>query len=284
MRNYCLFILLALWVVTNGCKKEDKIQDSRSPVFVDIDIIPAKIVYPNNSVIKGSVLQISWSQIVNKEIRVHVKLGRNAGQSDVDSTIVIPAGYKELGWDRFQSVHPITFNVLLGEGYVNGPAKEEYVECDDKTLNFGDPRTGENKVDFKTSVYFWAGLPFGTTQVSSMSQFATMMNFDQKSNCYTFKCGVVMWVISSPSVYPLKEGQKIQLPFFYFWDGQQNHGTIIKDDVVEAGSGANVEMLITRVGKKDFDAIFSGEVWSTKEGKFPIKNGILFKAKLPEIK
>lgn len=274
MRNNYLFVLLALMLSIVACKKEEKENPDWFPNPVLVSVIP-KLVFTPFPKQEGAILYIAYSKSANKDLFIHVKLARINGRPDTAMTVVIPAGYdnKEAGPGEHELL--TVYTLFLGEGYSTGSIKDISVECDDKSFVMGKTLDGKDGLEYLTTEY----VPQSGTHIVTSQE--TDISYNKATRCYSFKYVGTMWAVSAPSQYPLYVGQKIQAPTFSFWH-RGNYGTHIKDGVAVPGSVSTVEFTITRIGAKDFDAVFSGKTWNEGDrDSLSINNGMLFNAELP---
>lgn len=116
---------------------------------------------------------------------------------------------------------------------------------------------------------------------SSKNAIVTYNATGKKS--YVITLGYAFRGISYNDEPVLSAGQQIKLPYFRYYGPYGDHGTETLNDDIAPGSGSTVVLRVTRVGNADFDATFSGKVWSAKEADtLFIKEGQLKQVKLPE--
>lgn len=134
---------------------------------------------------------------------------------------------------------------------------------------------------FQTTAYFISNKD--TIRYSDTSK-NTIVTYNATGNkSYVISLGASFRGISGNMEPALSVGQEIRLPYFRYYGPFGDHGTETLNDDIAPGSGSTVALKITRVGSKDFDATFSGKVWSAKEpDTLFIKNGQLKQVKLPE--
>lgn len=100
---------------------------------------------------------------------------------------------------------------------------------------------------------------------------------------YAITLGFSFRGISGNQEPALSVGQVIKLPYFRYYGPYTDHGTELLNSDIAPGSGSTVALTVTRIGNKDFDATFSGKVWSAKEtDTLFIREGQLKQLRLPE--
>ncbi|WP_343674111.1 hypothetical protein [Chitinophaga sp.] len=133
---------------------------------------------------------------------------------------------------------------------------------------------------FLTTAYFVANTNTITYSDTSKNTFVTYNATGSRS--YAITLGSAFRAISDSLQPQLSVGQEIKMPFFRYYGPYGDHGTETQDDDIAPGSGSTIVITITRVGNRDFDATFSGKVWSAKEpDTLFIKDGQLKQVKLP---
>jgi hypothetical protein len=132
----------------------------------------------------------------------------------------------------------------------------------------------------QTSVYFIANKDTIRYSDSSRNMIVAYNATGRKS--YAITLGSAFRGISYNDEPVLFAGQEIKLPYFRYYGPYGDHGTETLNDDIAPGSGSTVVLRLTRVGESNFDATFSGKVWSAKEADtLFIKEGVLKQVKLP---
>lgn len=90
-------------------------------------------------------------------------------------------------------------------------------------------------------------------------------------------------MISDSLQAPLHVGQFIHMPYLRYYGPYIDHGTEIANNDIAPKSGSTITITITFTGDKNFDATFSGKVWSAKEtDTLFIKGGLMLNVKLSQ--
>lgn len=132
--------------------------------------------------------------------------------------------------------------------------------------------------NFKTTAFFIANND--TIRYSDSSKNTEVVY--TSSRRYAITLGFAYRAISDSLPPKLFVGQLIKMPYFRYYGPYSDHGTDTKNDDIAPGSGSTVVVKITRVGEDNFDATFSGKVWSVKDvDTIFIKEGQLTQVKLP---
>lgn len=144
----------------------------------------------------------------------------------------------------------------------------------------------DNVVLTKTS--FYSGTQY--FEYNDTSKYNAVY-FSLNSSVYSISVGQstnqsnLVRMISDSSNKTLFVGQQIKMPYFAYYGPYSDHGTIVSNGVIEAKSGSTVYLTITRVSNVDFDATFSGKVWSSRDpDTLYIHDGSMLHVKLPSNK
>lgn len=136
----------------------------------------------------------------------------------------------------------------------------------------------DSSVNYKTTAFFISNKD--TIRYSDSSRNTEVVY--SPSKVYAITLGLALRVISDSLQTQLYVGQLIKMPYFRYYGPYSDHGTDLQNNNIAPGSGSTVALKITRVGNDNFDATFSGKVWSVKDvDTLFIKEGQLTQAKLP---
>jgi hypothetical protein len=132
--------------------------------------------------------------------------------------------------------------------------------------------------DYKTTAFFISNNDTIQYNDSGSHTQVTYSSF----KVYAITLGASFRVISDSLQPQLHAGQQIQVPYFRYYGPSSDHGTELENNDIAPGSGSTVVLTVTRVGNENFDATFSGKIWSAKEADTMfIKEGQLKQVKLP---
>lgn len=136
-----------------------------------------------------------------------------------------------------------------------------------------------------TKTTFYSGEQYFEYNDSSKS---TDITYNATSGVYAINVGLdateinQVRMISDSLNKILFKGQEIKMPYFAYYGPYSDHGTQIKNNMIAPGSGSTVTLTVTRLGTVDFDGIFSGKVWSSRDqDTLVIHDGELLHVKLP---
>ncbi|MDI3321860.1 hypothetical protein [Pinibacter soli] len=141
-----------------------------------------------------------------------------------------------------------------------------------------NPVVTPTPVNYNTTAFFISNKD--TIQYKDSSSHTQVVYSTSKA--YAITLGLSFRVISDSLQPKLYVGQQIRMPYMRYYGPYSDHGTDVKNDDIALGSGSTVVLTVTRVGSENFDATFSGKLWSTKDiDTLFIKEGVLKQVKMP---
>ncbi|BAV06655.1 hypothetical protein SAMN05421788_107315 [Filimonas lacunae] len=280
MNKRLAYCALLLWSATACVKNDNTTPSSTDPVIVTMHVAGVTSNYTTGNYLSGaSYFQISYNTVVDGNITVSALLHRSAA-SDTTVSLVIPAGYKNI--IRQDSTGTVNYyEKSLGYiGLVTGTTAVS-IQCDNSRYKFETDADTSTTNNFTSSAYFLVNTD--TISFSVQSYLTSFVYNNLKVYSLNMQELITSLRFISDSLQAaLYQGQQIRLPYMRFSYNGIDHGTDVLNNDIAPGSGSTVVLNVTRVGSNNFDATFSGKVWSAKElDTLVIRQGKLTNIKLP---
>lgn len=280
-----LISVLTILAIFSSCEKD--------PASVN-EIQHGNNTVEMNAIYTGYYLQVRYNGVIDAPIKATVKIYQHGKTMNVP--VNIPAGYKSLQhWGGDDYVNAWNYNGFYDSIGVNhlpvisgnvDSLEIIAVSCPDKQYGFSILSHGMDWSEFyhptdpRTIVSFISNKD--TVSYNDYDFSSGTVSYNKSVKYYRFGLfNNMLQMISAAKDYPLQPGMTMDIPVLvYYWNGR-NYG-IQPDGPQASTNGSTLQLTITRLSGTNFDATFSGKIWSSRqEDTLIISNGEIKNALLP---